>query len=45
MRMELNGSQALLSHNNVVDDVVAFGWVRFIKILEGFNLEFSQDFS
>jgi len=30
--MEPNGSQALLSHENIVDDLMAYGWYRFIKL-------------
>jgi hypothetical protein len=45
VRMEPNGSQALLSHDDAVDDLVAYGWVRFIKLFEGFNLEVAQAFS
>jgi hypothetical protein len=45
VRIEMNGSQALLSHDDVVDDLVAFGWVKFIQSFEGFNLEVAQDFS
>jgi hypothetical protein len=45
VRMEPNGSHDLLSHDNNVDDLMAFGWVGFIKLFEGFNLEFDQAFS
>jgi hypothetical protein len=45
VRMESNGSQALLSHDDIVDDLMDFGWVRFIKLFEGFNLEVAQAFS
>jgi hypothetical protein len=45
VRIELNGSQAFLSHDDVVDDLVVFGWVKFIQSFEGFNLEVAQDFS
>jgi hypothetical protein len=30
VRVEPNGSQALLSHDDVVDDLVLFSWVKFI---------------
>jgi hypothetical protein len=45
VRIELNGSQALLSHDDVVDDLTVFGWVKFIQSFEGFNLEVAQDFA
>jgi hypothetical protein len=38
VRIEINGSQALLSHDDVVDDLAFFGWVKFIQSFEGFNL-------
>jgi hypothetical protein len=31
VRIEPNGSQALLSHDNVMYDLVAYGWDGFIK--------------
>jgi len=45
VRIEPNGSQALLSHDNVVDDLVAYGWNGFIRQFEGFNLVVAQYFS
>jgi hypothetical protein len=45
VRIEPNGLQALLSHDDVVDDLAVFGWVNFIHSFEGFNLEIAQDFS
>jgi hypothetical protein len=44
VRMESNGSQALLSHDDVVDDLVAYGWDGFIKLFEGFNLKVCSRF-
>ena len=38
IRIEINGSHALLSHDDVVDDITFFGWVKFIQSFEGFNL-------
>jgi hypothetical protein len=35
----------LLSHDDVVDDLVHFGWVKFIQYFEGFNLEVAQAFA
>jgi hypothetical protein len=43
--MNSNGSQALLSHDDVVDVLVAYGWDRFIRLLEVFNLKVAQAFS
>jgi hypothetical protein len=45
VRVEPNGSQALLSHEDVVDDLFIFVWVNFIQYFEGFNLEIAHDFS
>jgi hypothetical protein len=44
-RVEPNGSQASLSHDNVVDDLVQSSWVKFIQSFEGFNLEVAQAFA
>jgi hypothetical protein len=41
----VNGSQDLLSHDDVVDDQSVFGWVKFVQSFEGFNMEVAQDFS
>jgi hypothetical protein len=45
MMIEPNGSQALLSHDDVVNDLVAYGWDGFIKQFEGFNLKVAQAFA
>jgi len=45
VRMDPNGSQSLLSHDDAMDDLVAYGWDRFIKLFEGFNLKVTQAFS
>jgi hypothetical protein len=45
VRIELNGSQALISHYDTRDDLARFGWVKFIQSFEGFNLEVTQYFS
>jgi hypothetical protein len=45
VRMEPNGSQVLLSHKDIVDDLMAYGWDGFIKLFEAFNLNFSQAFA
>ena len=38
VRIEPNGSQTLLSHDDVINDIVAHGWDVFIRWFEGFNL-------
>jgi hypothetical protein len=45
VRIEPNGSQALLSHDDVIGDIVAHGWDIFIKWFEGYNLVVAQDFT
>jgi hypothetical protein len=45
VRIESNGSQDFLSHDDVVDDLIVFGWVKFIQSFKGFNLEIAQDFA
>jgi hypothetical protein len=45
VRIEPNGSQDILSHDDVVDDLAVFGWVKFIQSFKGFNLEISQAFA
>jgi hypothetical protein len=45
VRIEPNGSQALLSHDDVMDDIVAYGWDGFIRWFEGFNLIVAQAFA
>jgi hypothetical protein len=40
-----NGSQALLSHEDVVDDLIHFDWVKFIHSFEGFNMEVAWSFT
>ena len=42
--MESNGSRDLLSNDDNVEDLMDFGWVRFIQLFEGFNLKISRDF-
>jgi hypothetical protein len=43
--IEPNGSQALLSHDDSMDDLVAYGYNGFIKQFEGFNLKVAQAFA
>jgi hypothetical protein len=38
VRIELNGWQALLSHDDAIDDLQAHGWDTFILKFEGYNL-------
>ena len=45
VRMDSNESQALLSHDDAMDNLVAYGWDGFIIWFEGFNLKVAQDFS
>jgi hypothetical protein len=45
VRIEPNGSQDLLSHDDAVDSLVQFGWVKFIQSFNGFNLEVARTFS
>ena len=42
VRIEPNGSKDLLSHDNVMDNLVAYGWDGFIRRFEGFNLKVAQ---
>jgi hypothetical protein len=37
-RIELNGCQALLSHDDAIDALKAHGWDVFLKKFEGYNL-------
>jgi hypothetical protein len=45
IRVESNGSQDLLSHDDVVEDLILFNWVKFVQYFEGFNLEVTQAFA
>jgi hypothetical protein len=45
VRVDPNHSHDLLSHDDVVDDLILFGWVKFVQSFEGFNLEVAQAFS
>ena len=44
VRIEPNGSQALLSHDDAIDAIVAYGWDIFIRKFEGYNLAVAQEF-
>jgi hypothetical protein len=45
VRIEPNGSQALLAHGDAIGDIVAHGWDIFIRKFEGYNLAVAQDFA
>ena len=45
VHIETNGCQALLSHDDVIDDLKAHGWDVFLKKFEGYNLQVAQAFS
>jgi hypothetical protein len=45
VRIEPNGSQALLTHEDSIGAIVAHGWDIFIKWFEGYNLEIAQPFA
>jgi hypothetical protein len=45
VRIEMNGSQALFSHDDVVEDLKGQGWDIFIKKFKGYNLHVSKEFT
>jgi hypothetical protein len=45
VRIEPNGSQALLSHDDVVEDLKGQSWDAFIKRFEGYNLRLAKEFT
>ena len=45
IRIESNGCQALLSHDNAIDDLKDHGWDVFLKKFEGYNLQVAKDFT
>jgi len=45
VRIEPNGSQDILLHDDAMDDLVAYGWDSFIKRFEGYNLAVAQAFA
>jgi hypothetical protein len=45
VRIEPNGSQALLSHDDVVEDLKVQGWDAFIKRFEDYNLHVAKEFA
>jgi hypothetical protein len=45
VRIEPNGCQALLAHDDAIDDLQAHGWDIFIQKFEGYNLAVAQAFA
>jgi hypothetical protein len=45
VRIEPNGSQSILAHDDVIGDIVAHGWEFFIRQFEGYNLAVARFFS
>jgi hypothetical protein len=45
VRLEPNGSQALLSHDDAVEDLKSQGWDAFLKRFEGHNLQVARAFA
>jgi hypothetical protein len=45
VRIEPNGSQALLLFDNARKDLENSGWLVFIQRFEGFNLSVAQQFA
>jgi hypothetical protein len=45
VRLEPNGCQALLSHDDAIEDLKSHGWDVFLKIFEGYNLQVAKDFA
>jgi hypothetical protein len=45
VQIEPNGSQALLAHDDAINDLQAHGWDIFIRKFEGYNLAVAQDFA
>jgi hypothetical protein len=45
VRIEPNRCQALLSHDDTIDDLKAHGWDVFLKKFEGYNLQVAKYFA
>jgi hypothetical protein len=45
VRLEPNGSQELLSHDDAIEDLKSQGWEAFLKIFEGHNLQVAKAFA
>jgi hypothetical protein len=43
--LEPNGCQALLSHDDAIEDLKSQGWDVFLKKFEGYNLQVAKDFA
>ena len=43
--IEPNGSQALLSHDDAINDLQAHSWEIFIRQFKGYNLAVTKEFS
>jgi hypothetical protein len=44
IRLEPNGCQALLSHDDAIEDLKIHGWDVFLKKFEGYNLQVAKYF-
>jgi hypothetical protein len=45
IRLEPNGCQALLSHDDAIEDLKSHGWDIFLKKFEGYNLQVEKAFA
>jgi hypothetical protein len=45
IRIELNGCQDLLSHDDAIEDLKSHGWDIFLKKFEGYNLQVAEAFT
>jgi len=45
VHLEPNGCQALLSHDNAVEDLKSQGWDAFLKRFKGHNLQVARAFA
>jgi hypothetical protein len=45
VRIEPNRCQALLSHDDAIDDLEAHVWDVFLEMFEGYNLSVSKSFA
>jgi hypothetical protein len=45
VRIEPNGFQALLSHDDAIKDLKDHGWDIFLKKFEGYNLQVAESFT
>jgi hypothetical protein len=45
VQIELNGCQALLSHDVSIDDLKAHGWDVSLKNFKGYNLQVAKSFA